>query len=146
MKHLLDHATIYLKKCSRDGRVDSSSPERIDSHSSTVVFLSDEKDESKSNLSKHNDFQNVDIAFHVVSSKQKMPEDKQHSNCSALNENNLVPEEVFNRMLDKMIDLTNIQYDDMKQYFETQTMEIRNDIKLLKRKQDDTRGLPKQMK
>ena len=73
--------------------------------------------------------------------KDELPDETQKPDQVTSYKQALTSEEHMKSRMEKMIDMIRIQYEDMKQHFETQTKEIRKDIETLQRQQDETREI-----
>ena len=138
MKRLLDRMALYLRKLTRTNLVQGSSLQASSSLNSTVLVLSSQNDGSDSNRNEENAFRlldnssstyhGIDILLHGALLTDKFAE----------YERSLAFEGDVQSRLEKAIDLIRVQHEDMKKYFQTQTMEIRNDIESkLQRQQKD---------
>ena len=140
MKRLLDRMVLYLRKLTRTNHVQGRSLEASGSLNSTVLVLSSQNDGSDPNRNEENAFRLLDNSFSTSHGIDILPHDALLTDKFAQYGRILAFEGDVQSRLEKVIDLIRVQHEDMKNYFQTQTMEIRNDIESKFQRQQDEIG------
>ena len=138
MKRLLDRMVLYLRTLTRTNLVQGSLLEASSSLNSTVLVFSSQNDGSDPNRNEENAFRLLDNSFATSHGIDILPHDAILTDKFAEYGRSSAFEGDVQSRLEKAIDLIRVQHEDMKNYFQTQTMEIRNNIESkLQRQQDE---------
>ena len=101
---------------------------------STAVASPDEYDGFEINRTKDNENMN----FLTIHAMEKMSVDAKKCDKSTVDRSAVNPQDDVKCTLEKIVDLTRMQHEYMKQVFETHAMDVKNDIQSIRCQQGET--------
>ena len=128
VKRLLDRMVLYLGKVTRPNILHCSSVEASSSLSSTLLVLSSQDGGSRPSRNKDDAFHLLDDNLLPSNTTQKLSHDALLSDKFTEHGRTLTLKDDVQGKLQKIMDVIRLQHEDMKNHFQTQTTEIRNDI------------------